>query len=144
MLGPAWTKSTASGMNGCVTARFVKATASSSGNCVEVAFTTATASAQGNCVQVGHDADRILLRDSKLGQDSPVLSFTKAEWEAFLHGVKAGEFDLTDAHEHQVDALLAEAGYEAGYEAGPRTVSELAPPPPTVTRQGLTTAMNDG
>jgi Domain of unknown function (DUF397) len=33
------------------------------------------------------------VRDTKLGESSPVLWYTKAEWEAFLLGVRAGEFD---------------------------------------------------
>jgi hypothetical protein len=33
------------------------------------------------------------VRDSKLGDDSPVLEFNEGEWRAFLAGVRAGEFD---------------------------------------------------
>jgi len=33
------------------------------------------------------------MRDSK-NQDGPVLIFTPSEWEAFIGGVKDGEFDL--------------------------------------------------
>ena len=36
-----------------------------------------------------------LMRDSK-DPDGPVLAFTAAEWEAFVAGVKDGEFDLAD------------------------------------------------
>jgi hypothetical protein len=36
----------------------------------------------------------MLVRQSAGG---PVLSFTVAEWQAFLDGVAAGEFDLRDA-----------------------------------------------
>lgn len=79
MLPPGqWTKASASGMNGCVA----------------VLWRKATASAAGNCVEVGHHGDRILLRDTKLGDDSPVLSFTRTEFEAFTRGVRDGEFDL--------------------------------------------------
>jgi hypothetical protein len=45
------------------------------------------------CVEVGFVTSAVLMRDSK-DQDGPVLRFTVAEWEAFLAGVKAGEFDL--------------------------------------------------
>ncbi|GAA5068552.1 hypothetical protein HNP84_008400 [Thermocatellispora tengchongensis] len=55
-----------------------KSTASGgAGDCVEVAAVTA-----------------IAVRDSK-DPDGPVLLFTTGEWEAFLFGVRAGEFDLT-------------------------------------------------
>ncbi|MGI5485247.1 DUF397 domain-containing protein [Microtetraspora malaysiensis] len=48
----------------------------------------------GNCVEVatlpeGH----VGVRDSK-DQDGPVLVFTPGEWDAFIGGVKDGEFDL--------------------------------------------------
>jgi hypothetical protein len=33
------------------------------------------------------------LRDTKLGDDSPVLQFTETEWEAFRLGMHDGEFD---------------------------------------------------
>jgi hypothetical protein len=36
-----------------------------------------------------------LMRDTK-DPDGPVLAFTAAEWEAFVAGVKDGEFDLPD------------------------------------------------
>jgi hypothetical protein len=49
-------------------------------------------SAQGNCVEVRHMADGTDVRHSK-DQGSPVLRFTAAEWDAFLGGVRNGEFD---------------------------------------------------
>lgn len=45
------------------------------------------------CVEVGFVTAEVLLRDSK-HQDGPVLRFTTDEWDAFLAGVKAGQFDL--------------------------------------------------
>ena len=46
----------------------------------------------GSCVEVaGLDDGTVALRDSKVG-GSPYL-FTSAEWDAFVAGVKAGEFD---------------------------------------------------
>jgi hypothetical protein len=45
----------------------------------------------GSCVEVA-SADIVLVRDSK-DPEGPVLTFTRAEWEAFIQGVKAGEFD---------------------------------------------------
>lgn len=49
----------------------------------------------GSCVEVHAGAVSVQVRDSKLGQDSPVLTFSLEEWEAFLRGVKAGEFSPT-------------------------------------------------
>ena len=53
--------------------------------CVEVALSAV--------LRDGDDLDGILVRDSKLGDASPILSFTPEEWAAFIAGVKAGEFD---------------------------------------------------
>jgi Domain of unknown function (DUF397) len=47
----------------------------------------------GNCVEVASLPDGgVGVRDSK-DAAGPVLRFTPAEWEAFLGGAKAGEFD---------------------------------------------------
>lgn len=46
------------------------------------------------CVEVGFVTAEVLLRDSK-HQDGPVLRFTPDEWNAFVAGVKNGEFDLS-------------------------------------------------
>lgn len=37
--------------------------------------------------------DEILIRDSK-NPESPTLTFNKGEWDAFVKGVKDGEFDV--------------------------------------------------
>lgn len=67
-----------------------KASQSSGGsNCVEVTVTYDTSGA-------GHKTGSeklYLMRDSK-NPDGPVLAFTPAEWEAFVLGVKDGEFDI--------------------------------------------------
>lgn len=47
----------------------------------------------GNCVEVaGLADDTIRVRDSKNPRGG-VLSFTIAEWDAFIGGVRMGEFD---------------------------------------------------
>lgn len=47
----------------------------------------------GNCVEVARLAGgTTAVRDSK-DPDGTVLAFTSAEWDAFVDGVKAGEFD---------------------------------------------------
>lgn len=63
--GARWRKSTRSGSNG--------------GSCVEVADNLPTV--------VG-------VRDSKDNGIGPVLTFTRAEWSAFVSAVRDGEFDL--------------------------------------------------
>ncbi|MGW6454855.1 DUF397 domain-containing protein [Streptomyces sp. NPDC055078] len=46
-----------------------------------------------DCVEVAHTADGgRAVRDSK-NRDGGVQYYTPTEWAAFLHGVKAGEFD---------------------------------------------------
>jgi hypothetical protein len=51
--------------------------------------------ANGNCVEVaGLSGDLIRIRDSK-NPSGPVLRFTPAEWDAFLGGVRNGEFNRT-------------------------------------------------
>jgi len=47
----------------------------------------------GACFEVATvKQDEILVRNSR-DPEGPILSFTKAEWVAFLAGAKAGEFD---------------------------------------------------
>jgi hypothetical protein len=46
-----------------------------------------------NCVEVMETDEGFLVRDTKDGGQGAVLSFTHAEWEAFLAGVNLGEFD---------------------------------------------------
>ena len=40
------------------------------------------------------DSGEIALRDAKATDAGSVLVFTASEWEAFLSGAKAGEFDF--------------------------------------------------
>lgn len=68
------------------------------GSCVEVDldFKKSTASFPIACVEVAQIPDEgVAVRDSKLGDNSPVLVFNQQEWRAFITGVKAGEFDLS-------------------------------------------------
>jgi hypothetical protein len=47
----------------------------------------------GNCVEVASLPDNAVgVRDSK-DSEGPVLRFTPAEWDAFVGGVRNGEFD---------------------------------------------------
>jgi hypothetical protein len=45
------------------------------------------------CVEVAILEDRVVVRDAK-DRAGPVLVFTAAEWDAFVGGVRGGEFDL--------------------------------------------------
>jgi len=49
----------------------------------------------GNCVQVAISGEAVRIRHSR-DIAGAVLSFTHAEWRAFLTGARAGEFDLPD------------------------------------------------
>jgi hypothetical protein len=44
------------------------------------------------CVEVRFQGDRVPVRNSR-DPDGPVLVFTASEWDAFVAGVKLGEFD---------------------------------------------------
>jgi uncharacterized protein DUF397 len=50
--------------------------------------------ANGDCVEVASlPGDQVGVRDSK-DTEGPVLRFTPSEWDAFLGGVRNGEFDI--------------------------------------------------
>jgi|tagenome__1003787_1003787.scaffolds.fasta_scaffold20975652_2 hypothetical protein len=57
----------------------------------DLGFRRASFCGSSGCVEVAFDGDLVALRDSKRA-DSPVLVFDSEEWQAFLSGVKAGEF----------------------------------------------------
>jgi hypothetical protein len=51
----------------------------------------AAACSGGNCVELGDCGDHILIRNSETDQEP--LHFTRKDIEAFIAGVKAGDFD---------------------------------------------------
>jgi hypothetical protein len=60
----------------------------------ELRWRTSSFTDNGTCVEVADLPDGArLVRDTKLGEASPVLRYTAAEWQAFIAGVKVGEFD---------------------------------------------------
>jgi Domain of unknown function (DUF397) len=61
----------------------------------EVGWRKSTLSTTNGCVEVAVVGDRIAVRDSKQRGRGPVLQFTAVEWEAFIGGVRGGEFDLS-------------------------------------------------
>jgi Domain of unknown function (DUF397) len=56
----------------------------SNGNCLAWRKSRHSAS-NGHCLEVRHG---VQVRDSKLGEDSPVLSFTAGAWAQFLAGIR--------------------------------------------------------
>jgi len=49
---------------------------------------------QGGCVEVADlDDGRVAVRDTKHHGQGPTLIFTPHEWDMFILGAKAGEFD---------------------------------------------------
>ena len=49
----------------------------------------------GECVEVGQlQGGSVAVRDTKDPERATALTFTRDEWDAFVMGVKAGEFDL--------------------------------------------------
>jgi hypothetical protein len=65
---------------------------SSSDPASNVQFKKSSLSGAGGCVEVAIVGERIAVRDSKQ-RGGPVLNFTAVEWDAFVGGVRNGEFD---------------------------------------------------
>ncbi len=51
-------------------------------------------SGSGNCVEVARSEDHVCVRNST-DRSGSVLSFTVAEWRAFVTGVRSRDFDST-------------------------------------------------
>lgn len=57
-------------------------------------FHTSSFSGGGNCVEVGQlDDGRFVVRDTKDPLRISSLVFSREEWDAFVRGVKNGEFE---------------------------------------------------
>ena len=56
------------------------------------AWRKSSRSGSNGCVEIAFLDRQIAVRDSK-DRSGPVLQFTHREWEAFLAGVRHGEFD---------------------------------------------------
>ena len=57
------------------------------------AWRKSTYSASNGCVEVAFVDGQVGVRDSK-DREGPALVFTASEWEAFIGGARAGEFEL--------------------------------------------------
>lgn len=47
----------------------------------------------GQCVEVATNLERPLIRDSKLGEESPILDVKPTAYQSFLRAVSEGKFD---------------------------------------------------
>lgn len=83
-----WVKSSFCAQGGCVEAKYVRASSCGAGSCVEVSYSSC---GNGDCVEVARDGDQVLVRDSKLGDDSPVLRYSLSRWVSFLAAIVGGE-----------------------------------------------------
>ena len=72
---------------------WVKSTQCDTNACVEVAFAKSSFCETNACAEVFMDprTGEVTFRSSGSGQD---VVFTAAEWDAFIKGAKAGEFDV--------------------------------------------------
>jgi hypothetical protein len=71
----------------------IRNTRSAGGNSADIWKKSSLSTYNGNCVEVaGLTGDTIRVRDSKHPK-AGVLTFTPAEWDAFIGGVYKGEFD---------------------------------------------------
>lgn len=62
------------------------------------AFHTSSFCNSGMCVAVAILTNgSVLVRHHRSGDGGPTLEFSAAEWDAFIAGVKQGEFDVPDA-----------------------------------------------
>lgn len=77
-----------------MTVRWRRSTRCEAGFCLEVAgtFVKSTYSSDTwNCVEARRpDEGTVWVRDSKLGESSPVLSFDAGAWTEFVDGLKGG------------------------------------------------------
>jgi hypothetical protein len=55
----------------------------------------ASSDSGGNCVEVAIIGEAVLVRNSQ-DPSGPVLSFSHAEWRAFLTGARNGEFNFPE------------------------------------------------
>lgn len=58
----------------------------------DLIWRTALSCNGGACIKVAASGQTVLIADSK-APGGPVLSYTPAEWEEFVTGIKNGDFD---------------------------------------------------
>jgi hypothetical protein len=85
-----WRKSSfSSDSANCVEVSWARSSACHQGSCVEVGWTASSRCAGGDCVQVRHDDGVVYVRDSKLGDDSPVQEWPLTYWEFLCDAIVA-------------------------------------------------------
>jgi hypothetical protein len=85
-----WRKASRSQINGnCLEAMFQPSSYSNSANCLEAAWHKSSRSDVHGCTEAALQGGTVLVRDSKLDSASPVLTFSPADWQEFLEGIKA-------------------------------------------------------
>jgi hypothetical protein len=52
-----------------------------------------TRSQDTNCVEVAYSAGMVRVRDTK-NREAGFMAVTPSDWQAFVAGIKAGDFDL--------------------------------------------------
>jgi hypothetical protein len=127
-----WRKSSfSSDSANCVEVSWTRSSACHQGSCVEVGWTASSLCAGGDCVQVRHDDD-VYVRDSKLGDDSPVQEWPLTYWEFLCDAIVAdlprfsgfrklddGGVELRWAHIHPAP-LIFDAGEWKAFVLGVR------------------------
>lgn len=83
----------------CLHFRKASRSDNSGANCVEVAYGSDLHEhcAQGECLAPGIADGSMVVRDSKLGADSPLAVFTAGQWAVFTGEVAAGRVDMDGA-----------------------------------------------
>jgi hypothetical protein len=85
-----WRKSSfSSDSANCVEVSWTRSSACHQGSCVKVGWTASSRCAGGDCVQVRHDDGVVYVRDSKLGDDSPVQEWPLTYWEFLCDAIVA-------------------------------------------------------
>lgn len=119
-----WVKSSFCAQGGCVEAKYVRASSCGAGSCVEVSYSPC---GNGDCVEVARDGDRVLVRDSKLGDDSPVQAWPVKEWTELLRAIRtdsgrrawkwSGDFSSVElAHDFDEPLVFSESEWDAFLE----------------------------
>lgn len=75
-----WNRSSACTGGACVEVAWKTSSFCANGACVEVGWKASSFCSSGGCVEASHRDGMVLVRDSKLGDGSPVLSFPPSSW----------------------------------------------------------------
>jgi hypothetical protein len=79
-----WIRSTFCSTGTCVEVAWAVSSFCANGACVTVGWQRSTRCSNNGCVEVAHEDGRVLLRDSKKGDQSPQFAFTPTSWRVFV------------------------------------------------------------